>query len=696
LTNSKHVLSTLAIGLLALGLSRADAAAATVDVYPKTVTMRGGMQLRFVSYVIGSINQQVTWSVDGVVGGNERVGFVLPDGTYTAPAVPPVTPVAVTATSVAYPSASAAVIVTVFNPLPVIASVAPTSVAPGPFTITVDGTGFVPTSVVKFGGAALATTFHSPGRLTAAGTARVVAGGLVAVTVSNSEPGAAVSAVTAVTVATSAPRVSTRAAVRFLEQASWGPTPETVHRVQQIGFDAYLEEQFVEATADPPVGSASNLQPLQRQFVIDALTRTDQLRQRVAFALGQILVVSGLKAFTQEMFAPWLQMLNAHAFSDYGTLLRAVSLSPAMGLFLDHANNQRSNSFASVAPNENYARELMQLFSIGPSLLHPDGTIRLDDQGKPMPAYDQAVVLDLARALTGWTYPTKPGAAPQPLNPLYFNGPLEPVPSLHDPGTKVLLDGFTVPGGQTPQQDLESVIGMLMGHPNTAPFVARRLIQQLVTSNPSPQYVARVAAAFASEQSGPRGDLKRVVKAIVLDPEARMGDEADDPNPASGHLREPILFSLALMRALSANPASGAYNPAGLVALTGQHLFYPPSVNNYFPLDYVLPGTGIRAPEFQILTPATAVGRANLALIISFAPQAMSVSTNLASFSELASSPALLVEAVNQALLAGTMSDAMRHIVEQGVAAVPPSVPLVRAQTAIFLVASSSDYQVQR
>jgi uncharacterized protein (DUF1800 family) len=476
---------------------------------------------------------------------------------------------------------------------------------------------------------------------------------------------------------------------------SWGPTPETVARVQQIGFDAYLEEQFVEPIVDPAAGSANNLQPLQRQFVINALTRTDQLRQRVAFALGQILVVSGLKAFTQEMYAPWLQTLNAHAFSDYGTLLRAVSLSPAMGLFLDHANNQRSNSFASVAPNENYARELMQLFTIGPSLLDADGTTRLDDQGEPIPTYDQAVVLDMARALTGWTYPTKPGATPQPLNPLYFSGPLEPVPSLHDPGTKVLLDGFTLAAGQTPQQDLESVIGMLMRHPNTAPFVARRLIQQLVTSNPTPQYVARVAAAFASEQSGPRGDLKRVIRAIVLDPEARLGDDADDPNPAGGHLREPVLLSLALMRALSASPASGGYNPAGLIALTGQHLFYPPSVNNYFPLEYDLPG-GIRAPEFQILTPATAVGRANLALVISFAPQVMSVSTNLTSFAELAANPALLVEAVNQALLAGRMSDAMRQIVEQGVAAVPSGVPLVRAQTAIFLVASSSDYQVQR
>jgi hypothetical protein len=348
-----------------------------------------------------------------------------------------------------------------------------------------------------------------------------------------------------------------------------------------------------------------------------------------------------------------------------------------------------------VAPNENYARELMQLFTIGPSLLDADGTTRLDDQGEPIPTYDQAVVLDMARALTGWTYPTKPGATPQPLNPLYFSGPLEPVPSLHDPGTKVLLDGFTLAAGQTPQQDLESVIGMLMRHPNTAPFVARRLIQQLVTSNPTPQYVARVAAAFASEQSGPRGDLKRVIRAIVLDPEARLGDDADDPNPAGGHLREPVLLSLALMRALSASPASGGYNPAGLIALTGQHLFYPPSVNNYFPLEYDLPG-GIRAPEFQILTPATAVGRANLALVISFAPQVMSVSTNLTSFAELAANPALLVEAVNQALLAGRMSDAMRQIVEQGVAAVPSGVPLVRAQTAIFLVASSSDYQVQR
>ena len=563
--------------------------------------------------------------MNGVEGGNATLGRIGADGVYTAPVGPPAEPVIIGATSVADPRVTGRATVTLLNPLPTISSVTPSSVSPGPFVITIDGTGFVPTSVVTYGNTALLTTRVSSQRLVASGTAALVRGGLVAVSVANGEPGAAASPIVAVAVEVRAPKVSATAAARFLEQVSWGPDPSSIARVQQLGFAAYLDEQFAQPPSrypDYPV-TVTTLKPVQQQFVAHALTGRDQLRQRVAFALGQILVVSGLKEFTPEMFLPWLRLLSTHAFGDYSTLLRAMTLSPTMGHFLDMAHNEKASAYTGSAPNENYARELMQLFTLGTHLLNPDGTYKLDQEGEPIAAYDQAVVANTARALTGWTYPTRPGVPPQKRNPGYFVGSLEPVPSLHDIDEKVLIGGVTLPAGQTPEQDLHAVLDLLLRHQNVAPFVARRLIQHLVTSNPSRAYVARVASVFAST----RGDLKRVVRAIVLDAEARRGD-AGGQTTADGHLREPVLFMLALLRGLGATLTGGAAT-VNLISASGQVLFEPPSVANYFPLDYDLPGSSVRAPEFQILTPSTAVYRANLAFTVTSAPHVAGISTDL-------------------------------------------------------------------
>ena len=600
-----------------------------------------------------------------------------------------------TATSVADSSVSASAVITLLNPLPTITSIAPVSVAPGPFTVTLDGSGFVPTSTVRYGGIPLQTTWISAARLIASGTATLLPGGMVAVIVSNGDPGRALSAPIAVTVRVPAPKVSERAAARFLEQVSFGPNPASLARVQQIGFEPYLAEQFAQTPSTYPDFAIPSLIPVQQRFVVNALSGSDQLRQRVAFALGQVFVVSGFKAFTPEMMVPWLRLLSAHAFGSYESLLRAVTLSPTMGHFLDLANNEKANPLMRSAPNENYARELLQLFTIGPDRLHPDGTPELDGFGQPVAAYDETVVANLARALTGWTYPTRPGAAPQTRNPSYFAGSLQPVPSLHDLQQKTLLDGVVLPAGQGPEEDLDAVLDLLVRHRNVAPFLARRLIQSLVTSNPSPAYVARVAAVFVSNHQGIRGDLPSVIAAIVFDPEARRGDTPGASAPTDGHLREPVLFALGLLRNLGASVDDRAMI-AGVTAPGGQSLFYPPSVFSYFPLTYDLPGYNLRAPEFQTFTPSTAVYRANLAYYLTCARDAFGITFDLSPFEQFADHPPQLVEAVNRALLFGRMSLDMRQSIESAVAAVSRFTPQVRVEAAVYLVASSSQYQVQQ
>lgn len=238
----------------------------------------------------------------------------------------------------------------------------------------------------------------------------------------------------------------------------------------------------------------------------------DQLRQRAAFALGQTLVVSANKNVNGYELIPFVRLLSKYAFSNYRTLLREVTLSPSMGKFLDLANSRKA--MGGSAPNENYPRELLQLFSIGLWQLNQDGTVKVDAQGNPLGTYTQADVKDVARALSGWTYPTAPGALPRSSNPEDFVGLMEPRPDHHDAGAKTVL-GVPISAGQSVTKDLEDVVDAIFEHPNVPPFVATRLIRSLVTSNPSGAYIARVAAVFIDNGEGVRGDMRAVLQAIL-------------------------------------------------------------------------------------------------------------------------------------------------------------------------------------
>jgi uncharacterized protein (DUF1800 family) len=508
-------------------------------------------------------------------------------------------------------------------------------------------------------------------------------------------------------------------AVRLLEQATFGPNDELVAHVLAVGSQAFLDEQFAApASSYPalpyvPAGQQATFCPtdpdpqcgrdyyslflLQNAFFQQALSANDQLRQRVAFALSQILVTSGLDVNLAYGMGGYQQLFRDNAFGNYETILTRVTLSPVMGDYLNMVNNDKPS--ATVQPNENYARELLQLFSIGVWMLNADGTQMRDASGAPVPSYDQDTIEGFAHVLTGWTYPPLSGALPRTHNPKNYLADMSPVDTNHDKGAKQLLAGTVLPAGQAIQDDLAQAIHNVFMHPNVGPFVGRQLIQKLVTGNPTPQYVARIAAVFNDNGLGVRGDLKAVVRAILSDPEARGAVKLD---PAYGKLREPVLFMTGAARALGTQ-SDGVYFGQQGKGL-GQNLFYPPSVFNYYPPTYLLPDTAFVAPEFALANSSTAINRYNFANSLLFGtiaplstlPGAIGTTPALAALSSIAGDPAALLDKLDAQLLHGTMPASMRGAILTALAAVPATDLLTRAKTAVYLVVTSPQYQVER
>lgn len=486
-----------------------------------------------------------------------------------------------------------------------------------------------------------------------------------------------------------------------------------MEHVRSVGFEQYLNEQFDAAisgyptlplypttrdTAACPNNSVCQrdnytMYPLQNQFFVNALYGQDQLRQRVAFVLHQILVVSGVEVTQPSWMAPYLQMLHRHALGNYRQLLHEITLNPAMGNYLDIAGNTRTN------PNENYAREILQLFSIGTVRLNLDGTPQLDAEGQPIATYTQSAVNNFARVFTGWRF----APAPAPGVPNYID-PMVANESQHDIGTKTLLNGVVLPAGQNAAKDLDDAIDDIFHDPNVGPFISKQLIQHLVTSNPTPGYVERVASVFNGSETGVRGDLKAVVGAILLDPEAR-GDIKSDRN--YGHLRHPALFITSILRAFSARSADGNTASDGYLnlqsALMGMDIFRPPSVFSYFSPGTVVPGTaGVRGPEFGSFSTSTSLRRINFVNTIVFSGIPVSAnapsgtSLDLSPLQALSGDPTQLVDWLNVLMMHGSMSAPMRDSIIGAVSAVPATNTLKRARTAVYLVATSSQYQVER
>ena len=405
-----------------------------------------------------------------------------------------------------------------------------------------------------------------------------------------------------VTLVTATPTsVNAFAAARFLEQASWGPTPAAVAEVQRLGIEGWIDQQLALRYSDlnPPnyvidydqfnrAAQELAFNWFRARFYDVAIGGNDQLRQRMGWALYNFIVLGSFGEALGQV--EYYNMLQRNALGSYSDLIRAVSLDSQMGDFLN--NNQNT----AGRPNENYARELMQLFTVGLTKLGSDGTILRDAQGKSLETYTQSDVIMATKALSGWQNDWRESPKSDSINARVQMRP-RTNSGAHDTTQKTLL-GKVIPAGQTIQQDLESVISILMSHPNTAPFVAKRLIQSLVSSDPSSEYIARVGYVFI--QSG--GDLGKVAKAILMDPEARAGDDPQYQLPRIGKIKEPILYQVGFLRALGCKTSVAHRNNPGQLFDAQQNPYRAQSVFGFYAPNHKAPESLTPAPEQKLLT----------------------------------------------------------------------------------------------
>ena len=509
-----------------------------------------------------------------------------------------------------------------------------------------------------------------------------------------------------------APLATASEAARFLTQATFGPTTAEIERLTATGYEAWLQEQMQlprSSHLSYVDGFGLGPEPPQ-QHRIDgwwqiAVTGPDQLRQRVAFALSQILVVSEVDlAGSQNTrgLANYYDLLARHAFGNYRELIEEVSLSPVMGVYLSHVRNEKAQPDRNIRPDENYARELMQLFSIGLVELNRDGTVRLDAQGAPIPTYSQEIIEGYAAVFTGWTY----AQAPSWRNPVRnMLDPMEPFEEFHDTGQKQLLRGILAPPGGTAREDLRIALDSLFGHPNLPPFICKQLIQRLVTSNPSPAYVERVVRVFEDDGTGERGDLGAVVRAILLDDEARRGHTSA---PARfGKLREPLLRVTALWRAFGARSPSGFFVYSNPERDLAQAPLRSPSVFNFYRPDFAPAGEvsdqGLVGPELQITNESSLTSSTNRMFTNVFNRWLGGTGggvgdplIDVARARELAGDATALVDHLDLLLLAGQMSPGLRGTLTRHIQATPQGDGTQRALEAIWLIVTSPEFALQR
>ena len=530
-------------------------------------------------------------------------------------------------------------------------------------------------------------------------------------------------------------------AERFLEQATWGPKDSEISGLLGVGNLGWLASQYsLTPSPYPALPLVPDTEPAgcdvfchrdnyttfpnHTTFFKNALYNPDQLRQRMFFALHKLDVISTNAIARPSQMAPYLNLLVTKAFGNYRDILYGITLNPAMGAYLNMNTSTKTN------PNENYSREIMQLFSIGTDLLNQDGTTQNDGiTGQPLPSYDQSVIDQLKLVFTGWYIPnttvTLLGATDDTgdyLNPMPIHKNGANLEDRHDQTAKNIFLGFlpnqngdgavtVIPAGQPADQDLNMAIDALFNHPNIGPYLARELIHSLVTSNPSPAYIERVAGFYNDNGAGVRGSLWAMAKAVLLDSEARTAPS----DPTYGKLKEPALYINNILRAFNAMSANGAAQSDGYLngcsncsRDMGEEIFRPNTVFSYFSQDYFAPpaSAGLLGPEFGIMDASTSLKRANFSNTIVFSNFPVNCGTscntpngtsiNLIELQQLAPNPTNLVDRLNRLMMHGTMSDDMKNSIVTAVSAVSSSNSLLRARQALYLVATASQYQVQR
>ena len=519
-------------------------------------------------------------------------------------------------------------------------------------------------------------------------------------------------------------------AARFLMQASFGGPYAQVQDVQKKGYEAWLDAELAKPWNEQEshynwminsgflqAGKSSKL-GMDNTLWRKLISAPDVLRQRVAFALSQIFVVSieGLGAIIWRNMAAaaYMDLLEKNAFGNFADLLKAVSLSPAMGTYLNMKGSV--NATGNSSPDENYAREVMQLFTIGLYQLNADGSLKLKN-GKPIETYQQQDVTDLAAILTGWNFASSDD--PSKLN--YFNSEMIHNPSQYsfsDKNSQGKFIGGSIPIGKTGPEALDIVLDYLANHENVGPFIGRQLIQRLVCSNPSPAYIGRVSAAFKTQVNGKRGDMKTVIKAVLLDAEARNLPTDETAKNGYGKLREPAQRLVQWARTFNAKPANSSVTPSAAnnwvgpwnigdlsddVTGLGQSPLRSPSVFNFYRPAYVPPQgemklNQVTAPEFQICNEVTVakylnfmnacIGNGRKDVLADYSPDY-----------DLAKNASSLVDRYALVLAANALSDSTKKTISEAVGSQPADDDagcLLRIKATIFLIMATPEYLVQK
>jgi len=462
------------------------------------------------------------------------------------------------------------------------------------------------------------------------------------------------------------------AAHRFLTRATFGPTLESVEKLKgQTPVDWITEQMQLPATHMGARLKQENFRWGQYVNVWwkTAIEADDQLRQRVAFALSEIFVISAKDALGDEQdgVAAYYDMLVDNAFGNLRDVMQAVTLSPMMGEYLSMKGNRKPDPEQNIRPDENYARELLQLFTIGLEKLNNDGSVQLDENGLPSPTYDQDVVEALAHVFTGWHFANVDDFR-WPTTTDYLS-PMQAYEDYHDKGAKILLDGFEIPAGQSAADDLNMALDHIFAHQNVGPFIVKQLIQRLVTSNPSPQYISDIVSVFNDNGVGVRGSLGSVVSAILLHEEAFNG-HAMFPT-TFGKLKEPALRVTSLWRAFKPDSIDFDFNYAWAASELSQAPLNANSVFNFFTPFFSQPGmirdSGLTSPEFEIHDETSIINVTNRLLANSvwahnykYESNPQRIIINIDREVALADDPDALLDHLNQVLLGGTMSEALR------------------------------------
>jgi uncharacterized protein (DUF1800 family) len=504
-------------------------------------------------------------------------------------------------------------------------------------------------------------------------------------------------------------------ASRILSQATFGPDAADINRLTNIGTAAWFNDQFgkpqtlhlaymnaVQGTL--PAGTTLSEDQFFESFWQQAVKGDDQLRQRVVFALSQIFVISyqnNTLADNPRGVAAYYDMLGAYAFRNFRDLLEAVTLHPMMGNYLSSLRNQKT--VGARVPDENYAREVMQLFTIGLRQLNQDGS---DTSVPPIETYTNDDIKGLAKVFTGWSW-----AGPDKSSTRFFGGnpdpnrdwlPMQNYPAYHETLAKAFL-GVTIPANTSAEASLKIALDTLFNHPNVGPFFGRQLIQRLVTSNPSPAYVSRVAAKFADNGRGVRGDMKAVIQAVLLDPEALTPTPS---NNGAGKLREPVIRLANWMRAFNASSNSGRFQVGNLddpLYALGQTPMRSPTVFNFYRPEYVPPNSSIAAaqlfsPEMQITEETSVVGYLNFMrnAIANGTGISRDIKADYSAELALASTPDQLLDRINLLLMQNQMSSTLRSQILAAINSNMNNTMINRVNLAIFLTMASPEYIVQK